>query len=103
MKNLQLLTVGLGFADQSSDHTVLFADSDKTVILADSDKTALDTGRGETALLSGRDKRVLSVGRDLNFQVGDIISFQPNYFGLLSCMTSPFVKFISDFLFPFYL
>ncbi len=55
-KNLQLLTAGLGFADQSSDHTVLSAD------------------------------------RSLNFQVGDIISFQPNYFGLLSCMTSPFVK-----------
>jgi predicted amino acid racemase len=55
-KNLQLLTGGLKFADQSSDHTVLFADN------------------------------------DLNFQVGDIISFRPNYFGLLSCMTSPFVK-----------
>jgi predicted amino acid racemase len=55
-KNLQLLTDGLGFADQSSDHTVFLAD------------------------------------RDINFEVGDIISFQPDYFGLLSCMTSPFVK-----------
>jgi predicted amino acid racemase len=51
-----LLTDGLGFADQSSDHTVFLAD------------------------------------RDINFEVGDIISFQPDYFGLLSCMTSPFVK-----------
>jgi len=55
-KDLQLLSGGLKFADQSSDHTVL------------------------------------SVGSDLIFEVGDIISFQPNYFGLLSCMTSPFVK-----------
>ena len=55
-KNLQLITAGLEFADQSSDHTVLLA------------------------------------GNDFNFQVGDIISFQPNYFGLLSCMTSPFVR-----------
>jgi predicted amino acid racemase len=55
-KNLQLLTAGLEFVDQSSDHTVLLA------------------------------------GNDFNFHVGDIISFQPNYFGLLSCMTSPFVK-----------
>jgi predicted amino acid racemase len=54
--NLQLLTAGLEFADQSSDHTVFLA------------------------------------GNDFNFQVGDIISFQPDYFGLLSCMTSPFVK-----------
>jgi predicted amino acid racemase len=38
------------------------------------------------------DHTVLLAGRDLNFQVGDIISFQPDYFGLLSCMTSPFVK-----------
>jgi len=64
-KNLQLLTPGLEFADQSSDHTVLFV---------------------------GRDKTGISAIRDLNFQVGDIISFQPNYFGILSCMTSPFVK-----------
>jgi predicted amino acid racemase len=55
-QNLQLLTAGLEFADQSSDHTVFLA------------------------------------GNDFNFQVGDIISFQPDYFGLLSCMTSPFVK-----------
>ena len=27
-----------------------------------------------------------------NFRVGGIISFNLNYFGLLSCMTSPFVK-----------
>jgi ornithine racemase len=55
-QNLELLTAGLEFADQSSDHTVLLA------------------------------------GNDFNFQVGDIISFKPDYFGLLSCMTSPFVK-----------
>lgn len=55
-KNLQVLTGGLEFADQSSDHTVLAS------------------------------------GSDLKFEVGDIISFKMNYFGLLSCMTSPFVK-----------
>ena len=38
------------------------------------------------------DHTVLLAGNDLKFEVGDIISFQPNYFGLLSCMTSPFVR-----------
>ncbi len=28
----------------------------------------------------------------VNFEAGNIISFNLNYFGLLSCMTSPFVK-----------
>jgi hypothetical protein len=27
-----------------------------------------------------------------NYRVGGIISFNLNYFGLLSCMTSPFVR-----------
>jgi len=38
------------------------------------------------------DHTVLSVSGDLKFEVGDIISFQLDYFGLLACMTSPFVR-----------
>ncbi len=83
-KNLKLLTAGLGFADQSSDHTVLFVGSDKTRLSAGKNKKEL--------LLEDGEKSVFAAGRDFNFEVGDIISFQPDYFGLLSCMTSPFVK-----------
>ena len=38
------------------------------------------------------DHTVMLVNESTVFKAGDIISFQLNYFGLLSCMTSPFVE-----------
>jgi ornithine racemase len=51
-------------AGQSSDHTVLDINAGRTI------------GKNEFS----------------NFEVGGIISFNLNYFGLLSCMASPFVR-----------
>ena len=38
------------------------------------------------------DHTVFKVNGNLEFKVGSILSFQLNYFGLLSCMTSPFIE-----------
>jgi len=38
------------------------------------------------------DHTVLEVNNGKVFEVGDIIRFRPDYFGLLACMTSPFVE-----------
>jgi len=38
------------------------------------------------------DHTVLAVKGNREFEVGDIISFEPDYFGILFCMTSPFVE-----------
>jgi len=64
-KNIYCCSPGLYIMGQSSDHTILGIEEDK----------------------SGK-------SRDdyLNLEAGDIISFNLDYFGLLSCMTSPFIK-----------
>jgi len=51
---------------QSSEHIIL-----------ELDPKNIDNGKGKDFLYSA---------------AGDIISFNINYFGLLSCMTSPYVK-----------
>ncbi len=49
-----------------------------------SDHTILDITKGE---------KHTGIKKDFsNFKVGSIISFKLNYFGLLSCMTSPFIE-----------
>jgi predicted amino acid racemase len=49
-----------------------------------SDHTMLDIVRDELSAAGEKDFSI--------FKVGSIISFNLNYFGLLSCMTSPFVE-----------
>jgi len=66
MRNMSCVLPGISVADQSSDHTIL----------------EINPGGKENG-----------VGKDfLNLAVGGIISFNLNYFGLLSCMTSAYVK-----------
>ncbi|MBM3709423.1 MAG: hypothetical protein FJW61_03260 [Actinobacteria bacterium] len=38
------------------------------------------------------DHTIMTVNKNLDFKIGDIIAFQLDYFGLLSCMTSPFIN-----------
>ena len=66
LKDLNIAGKDLQPRSQSSDHTMLDIDSS-----LDNDITEKDFS---------------------NYRVGGIISFNLNYFGLLSCMTSPFVR-----------
>ncbi|MBN2073716.1 MAG: alanine racemase [Actinobacteria bacterium] len=63
-RNLYHKTAGLDNVSQSSDHTVVEINKDTKLTKNDFS----------------------------NFRVGGIISFSLDYFGVLSCMTSPFVK-----------
>jgi len=64
-RNIHCCSPGLYIMHQSSDHTILGIEEDKFR------KPRYDY---------------------LNLEVGGIISFNLDYFGLLSCMTSPFIK-----------
>ncbi|MBU4483688.1 MAG: alanine racemase [Actinomycetia bacterium] len=64
-KNIYCCSPGLYIIGQSSDHTILGIEEDKF-------KKSMDGY--------------------LNLEAGGIISFNLDYFGLLSCMTSPFIK-----------
>ncbi|MCJ7666085.1 MAG: alanine racemase [Actinobacteria bacterium] len=66
MRNMSCVLPGISIVNQSSDHTVLEVSSG-----------SMDSGGGKDFL---------------NLAVGGIISFNLNYFGLLSCMTSAYVK-----------
>jgi len=66
LKDLRLTERGLEAVSQSSDHTMLDIISYKGDMEQEKDFS--------------------------NFRAGGIISFNLNYFGLLSCMTSPFVE-----------
>jgi len=64
-KNIYCCSPGLYIIGQSSDHTILGIEEDK--------------------FMKSRDGYS-------NLEAGGIISFNLDYFGLLSCMTSPFIK-----------
>jgi ornithine racemase len=66
MDNMYCVSPGMSIIKQSSDHTILELDSKNISSIKEKDF--------------------------LNWSVGSIISFNLNYFGLLSCMTSPYVK-----------
>jgi len=74
--------LALGLQDVSSKN-IYCCSSDLHIISQSSDHT----------ILGVREDRLKRHGDDsLNLEAGGIISFNLDYFGLLSCMTSPFVK-----------
>ncbi len=55
-------------------------------------KNIYSSNPGLEVLDQSSDHTVLGLKKDAIFKTGDIIDFQLNYFGLLSCMTSPFIE-----------
>jgi predicted amino acid racemase len=94
------IILALGLQDVRSEN-IYSCNSDLYIINQSSDHTVMgvkEEGMGEDKLKSGRLKEDGAnsgegrTGSLLELEAGSIISFKLDYFGVLSCMTSPFVK-----------
>jgi len=85
-KNIKIKNPFYEIAGQSSDHTVLQLKKEFNYLKNNSSSTDIMPENNNFKNSGMNDKASL-----MELNVGSIVSFKLDYFGLLSCMTSPFV------------